>query len=160
MITFRLSKQLKDLSTGIYPLAAGFDKDPDSVPKIKAKKVALKTLKKEAKRIEKSREERKQYKLAMKQKAKKGSIDTNYATPSEKKNGEKMENVKKPTVQSDDVTTKEKKKGKKDENSIKGGGDSDHVITKEKKKAKKLQKESSGDEQDCKADSHGNYKIF
>ena len=82
----RLSKQFKDLGAGTYPLAAGFEKDPDSVPKIKSKKVALKTLKQERKRIEESREERRRFKLAMKQKSKKGTLDSDQITTMKKKN--------------------------------------------------------------------------
>jgi len=57
-------------------LGADFENAPEKVPRMKPKKVAMWTLKKETKRIHQSREERKQYKLALKKKFKGPTVET------------------------------------------------------------------------------------
>ena len=68
---YRLSKQLKDLAAGAYPLAAELDKHEIEAPKrISVAKAAKKAAEEEIEMILKAREERKLFKEAIKEKQK------------------------------------------------------------------------------------------
>jgi len=71
---YRLTKQLKALATGVFPLAIELSDDEEEVPKkISVAKAAKKAAEEEFQRMVKLREERKKFKQAIKEQKKAGA---------------------------------------------------------------------------------------